>query len=252
MRVHAILCLAALFALSIPTSYATGKDEQGYVIEQNCLSMGNQRIVLTPTAIKIDNRKGTGNVLVSEAPTWKVLIFNTKSKRIMSAEADKFTGGSTPFVVIGLGISFYKLPLQPQKETTEKGLVLRNYVMPRRPVPQLDDRKKAFNQLQGIIGASYSVTNSIHVPKQIQKILVKYYGLPDKDGIPITVNYDDAEGMHFNWLFTQSLKTGSINPSEFAVPKNYQVVKAQIDLMCPPSSSQVRDIFDLTRARDEK
>jgi len=249
--VRPIVCLWAILALSIPAAYAADKEEQGYVIEQNCLSLGQQRISMTQKGIRIDDRK-LGNVIISTAPSWKVSTFNTKSRRIISSPADKYAGTSTAFVVLGLGISFYKLPWQFQSQTTEKGLVLRNFIMPRRPVPKLDDRKKAFNQLQGIIGASYSVTDSIPVPREVQRIIIKYYGLPDKDGIPIKTDYDDAEGMHFSWLVTKSVKPGSIKESQFAIPTNYQTVKSEVDLLCPSTTSQVQDILDLTRTREDK
>ncbi len=251
LRIRSILCLLVTLSLSIPASFAADKEEQGYVLEQNCLSMGPQHISMTQKGIRIDDRK-LGNVLISTAPSWKVSIFNTKSRRVVSTPAEKYFGGATPWVVVGLGISFHNLPLQFQKQTTEKGLVLRTFVMPKKPTPKLDDRRKAFNQLQGIIGASYTVTNSVQLPKEIQKILVKYYGLPDKEGYPITVDYDDAEGMHFNWLVTQSLKPGFIKASAFVGPTNYQVVKAEVDLLCPSTTSQVQDILDLTRTRDDK
>jgi hypothetical protein len=230
-----LLVLASAFAL--PAS-ANAPEETGWLLEQNASSMGKHKIYLAPSAIKIVDQD-TGNTLVSTAPDWTVRIFNDHSKKIFMSKGQDYSSGSNQFILIGLGVHFYNLPLIFKEKSTVKGMPVSIYVTTKLSA----EHKDATNR---IVRATYYVSSEIKAPKQAEKILVSFYGLPDKGGIPIELHYDNVDHEHVVWLTTTLSKASKMKATEFSYPHNYQIAKREIDLLpARPGAMQVEDILEM-------
>jgi len=232
-------------ALALPVNAASG-EEPGWVLEQTCSSMGKHRIYLAPSAIKIVDQD-TGNTLVSTAPDWIVRIFNDRSKKMFVSKRQEYASGSNPFILVGLGVHFYNLPLNFKEKSSLNGMPVSLYVTPKlagehagRPAA------KRVDAANGILRATYYVSSQIRAPKPAEKILVSFYGLPDKDGIPIELHYDNTANEHMQWLTTTSLKPAKLKMNDFSYPKNYQIARREIDLLSRSSTIQLEDIVDMS------
>jgi len=230
--------------LSLPAQAAV-LEEPGWVLEQTCSSMGKHRIYLAPAAIKIVDL-GTGNTLVSTAPDWVVRIYNDHSKRLFVSKQKEYASGSNPFVAVGLGVNFYNPPLNFKEKMALRGMPVSLYVTPKIPGEHIGRPSAGFDTPNGILRASYYVSGEIKAPKAAEKILVSFYGLPDKNAIPIELHYDNDKNEHMQWLTTTSLKTGKLKTSEFSYPKNYQVARREVELLPRPGTIQVEDVIDMS------
>jgi hypothetical protein len=242
-RILITLFLLAL-AVVVPVDASTG-DQHGWLLDQTSSSTGRHRIYLSPDAIKIVDDQ-SGNTLVSTAPDWTVRIYNDRSKRLFVSKGQQYASGSSVYVAVGLGIHFYKLPLNLEGHSLLRGMPVSLYVTPKLAGEKKGEGRQRFDALNGILRASYYVSNEIRVPKSAQKILVNFYGLPDKDGIPIELHYDNVSHEHVKWLTTNSLKRTNLKAVEFTYPRNYQVARREIDLLSPTGAMPVEDIIDMS------
>jgi len=240
-RILAVLVFLAP-AMVLP-AFASTSDEPGWLIEQTSISRGKVRICLAPNAIKIEDLTG-GNTLVSNAPDWTVRIYNDRSKRLFVAKGQQYTSGSNPYIAVGLGISFYKLPLLFQGHASLGGKPVSLYVTPKLAGTMNDPRR--FDAASGILRASYYVSDEIHVSKPASKILVDYYGLPNKNGVPIELHYDNVSRQHVKWLSTNSFKSTILKTAEFNYPRNYRLARREIDLLSSEGAMPLQDIIDMS------
>ena len=158
------------------------------------------------------------------------------------SKAAQYNGASNHFVALGLGITFDKLPFELKGQRSLIDVPANLYVTPQSLGEHVGNATTRFNDLNGITRASYYVTSQIHIPKTALGILLRYYGLPDRGGVPLYLYYENASKEHTTWLMTHSIKQARLKASEFAYPSNYKIARSENELL-PYDGVRVDDII---------
>jgi hypothetical protein len=82
------------------------------------------------------------------------------------------------------------------------------------------------------------VTSSkLNVPQAAARFLYHYYGLPEKPGLPLQVEYTTFSKQTHHYLTTDKIEAKSFQPSNFSAPTNLNKVKNTGEVMLDDDSS---------------
>jgi hypothetical protein len=213
----------ALFC-ALPASPAD-KHLVGWVVTQKSKLCGEMKVYLTKDAVKAFDAK-TSTVLVSKAPDWKVLIFNTSSKTIYTSSFDRFKGYDRIDRQVMIGFKFGGLPLEKKPGTDSVvGQKVNIYGTSAKTEKSYHER-----YLKGeITGGSARrarllVSSNWPVPPQPGVILSQLYGIAPTSGIPLQFECENQEGKKKLNLETRSIKNVAIEARQFDCPSGYRRV----------------------------
>ncbi|MBK9141332.1 MAG: hypothetical protein IPM23_02475 [Candidatus Melainabacteria bacterium] len=229
----AVLALCLLCPARVPAA------DRSLRLSQTSGVLGDQEVSIRADGIRIDD-KTTGLVTVSRAPEWRVRVFDTKSRTGCNVPLEKFTGYLPASEYDATGSRWTALPLEKTGTTTVAGLSATTYLTPQSFTDkQQKDFEREFADSRFIRSAQLCIASDFKAPPQVISVLSRFYGLPDKGGIPLQFKYNDLGGY---------LHVGLITTSRADLP-------AAIDLESPPGLKEVASasaVFNNSQAMKTK
>ncbi|MCA9803425.1 MAG: hypothetical protein KC777_15750 [Cyanobacteria bacterium HKST-UBA02] len=231
--------ILTLLALCLACASAVSAAEQSLRLSQTSGVLGDQEVSIRPDGIRIDD-KTAGLVTVSRAPDWRVSVFDTRSRTACNVPLEKFTGYLPPSEFDTTGSRWASLPLEKTGTTTVAGLPATTYLTPQSFTDkQQKDFEREFADSKFIRSAQLCIANDVKAPPQAISILSRFYGLPEKGGIPLQFKYNDLGGY---------LHVGLITTSRADLP-------VTVDLVTPAGLKELTsasDVFNTSQASKTK
>jgi hypothetical protein len=212
------LCLVAATA-SLPACDAkatAAKPVKALVLQQEHVYLGQVKIMMTPTAVRMDGLGKFHFSLVSKAPTWKVTAFRTDDKLF-------FTQGFDEFCDQGL---FSNFVMTKKERNSPPGI---------KPTMR---KISGFPVQQRAYGAVTAVSMDIkeYGSANVEEFLYAAYKLPTDRQIPIAFKVIltgkdwltrlSEEGQRRVFLSTSKISYVPISMSEFEIPAGLKPAKS--------------------------
>lgn len=218
--------LATAFFACLPVLAGEGeKYLSGWLLTQKSKICGEAAVYLTAAALKVVDPK-TSTTLVSKAPDWKVVVFNTSSKTQYASSFEKFQGYSRLGLQVQVGFTHGGIPLAKQSGTsTVEGTKANIYGT----TPQYEKNNRRLflaGRLSGGAPATARLLTSSGwaLPAQEGAILSRLYGVDDTSDIPLDFHCTDQERADKAGLKTLAIKKTTIAAKEFDCPVGYRFV----------------------------
>jgi len=239
-RTLSILLLMALLNLSV--SLASGFETvPGWILHQKSGIAGETTVQLTATSIKVVD-KGSSTVIVSSAPKWDVLVYNTSSKAKYASPLSKFGGYRQLGFAMFTGLYIAGIPLEKKpgysavnnmKATVygapEKFSKYSRQVFDSTKIVYKREEHKIFNPAinkdkGSIRDVAVLASSGWNLPEEEGTILSRLCGIADIPDIPLQAHSIDQEGDKKEALKTLSIRKASLPISDFVVPAGYHSV----------------------------
>jgi hypothetical protein len=199
-----------LFVLS-PAEAADNKQERAVELKQTHYFLGTHDVFVAKDAVRMENLSGFRYIIVSRAPDWRINVFRNDDKTYFSESLAEYaeTGLVSDFLV-----SRRNHFLDPQKYIQTPILFLGRKAM------SANGNGHAYKYLPAEKGT----------PTQIDLIIHSTYKLSTWGGLPleetgVSNTYDHFFGQKKNhhqvYLQTSAIKTVSVSPDFFDMPKNF-------------------------------
>lgn len=210
-------------------------DKESWVLQQKSQLAGNHTIYVSPKAVLIENT-GNSYAILLRAPDWKVLLYNTRSKKACSVEVKEFLGSLTfGSGMLGEGGYLQALPLRKAgTEESLKGLKAIRYSTGRMATAGNTRRRDVRNSIfdaTDLVTADYWLWPCDPGLQQAGVILQKIYRFPRRPGIPLALQYEAISGQKCNELETLSVRKAEIMESKFLPPKGLVMAKTEHDVV---------------------
>ncbi len=202
------------------------ENPSGYKLVQKDDHLGEVTVYLTDAAIRIEDKR-IGLVLLSKAPDWSVVAFNSKARKQNTSSLSKFEGFSKIGLAVSGGHYFAGVPLtKSAKQGSFEKYTTNIYVSTR----EFDlESAKAFRRHPEDPGAIRSATMEVATLnlKQTEKqaaILCKVYSLTRVKEIPIKYTCTDHDGSKTVAMSTSKIEKATLAAALFQMPKGYKEV----------------------------
>lgn len=237
------------------TAPAAAKDEEAWILQQRSQLAGNHTIYVSSKGVLIENKANFYAILL-QAPDWKVVIYNTKSKKACTKDVKEFSGAlSFGSGMLGEG-NLQALPLRktPTEESI-KGLKTNHYTTGQfastPSVKKPRDLKNSIFEATDLSSADYWVWPTEIGPAKAGLVLQKIYRLPQRTGIPIALKYITTAGQKLNELDTISITKSKVPDTKFVTPKGLIATKTEHDVVFDESRTKkvnrAAEMFDSWR-----
>ncbi len=209
------LALALAFVAS--TANAQGAQNIGWILEQESLSAGKQKVYITASAVKLVSAS-TGTTMLVKKPEWDVFLYNNHRKLAFKTDSKHWYGyasrifstvwstrlnniwptGKVDDRLLGINCSKYTLRADAKGVTKE-------------------------NRNLHLDGAYYWSTDMFKLDKPATMAVQRYYQIPQIVGFPLQVHSISTHKVERSELTTISCAQAKLADSEFELPKDYQV-----------------------------
>lgn len=225
-------------ALACTAKSAAAAEHDAWVLKQNSQLAGRHTICVSNTAVRIENLEHA-YVILLRAPDWKLVMYNTRSKKVCTKNSKDFAGtlafGSG---MMGEGGYLQSLPLRKNPTAgTFKGLSALHYTTGKFQVPEPAKRQRSPIGAVSIFSATdlesadYWIWNNDPAAAQAGSILQKIYRLPLRAGLPLNLVYTDIAGKKTSELDTLSINKSKLPDDKFAPPKGLIAVKSEDEVV---------------------
>ena len=206
-----------------PAGLAKTEDQlvDGFEINQICKTVGDQLVIVTGDAIKVKHAQ-SGLVAIYKAPYKEALFYNSLSKKSISLPLSKYV---SPYAyswnaVFNRNIS--DIPLTKVGPVTFKNMDCMTYRSSDQfTAAQLRLRKSHDLPARSIEYLTYTVTKKFtgSPGSRAQNLLLqKIYGLPEIDGTPLQLTFQNFHAAKKFYLTTAACKPIKVKRSEFDRP----------------------------------
>jgi hypothetical protein len=244
-----LICVALLYCCAPSVAFA--KDETpGWILDQYSETLGPVQIFISQRDLKI-SQKLMGNTLVCSAPDWKVCQYNLHTKRQCFSNPQKYAAFSAGLAAISMGVNFSHLPMERQGDGSIFGIKTSVFTYGK-SAKRLADKERfhRYMAMEGILTAKYQIAQSLKIPKVLEGLHARFFGVPEKDGVPLDLAYSDVEGRHLNYLSTKACRQTIFKDDEFALPKRYKSVASQSELTVREGESgSLNDMLEMTKSK---
>ncbi len=209
------------------------KKTQALKLEQFGEVIGGRTLTVAKDALKILSRKG-GLTIVSCAPDWKVVLYNSKSRLYWEMPRSQFAGDPNARIYANDQKGFREAKWKKAGTQRKLGRTMIIYVM--EPPPP--------GKRQGATSATYYIDSEAVIAKEAYEILGKVYFLPPIMGVPLKFKFRDLDDGAVNALDTGTIETLTVSGDEFSCPSGFKKAKSLDEVMVDPASQATFDALD--------
>jgi len=202
---------------------------KGWLLNQHCYMLGDETLYVTPEAIRVE-WKSQGTVMLCQAPDFKLILFNPTSRRYYETADSNARKLMSQRISMIAGLESSPKDFQPAGKGQIAG------VSATRLEPQSHARHGPFCK-------EFWIADQMRVLPRLADAYCHYISAPAIGKLPLQlVNLDPDD--HVNkFLVCKECRQLSIPASTFVVPKSYQRVASDTQIMV--NDSDVGSIFDL-------
>ncbi len=211
------------------------KSSPGWVLSQHGDIIGDRRLFLTTSAIRIDSLKG-GYSIVSQAPNWAVTIWNRRSSKFIQMPFDSFKGETMSKLY-----SADKRGLSLGKWTKISSSSFCGY-----PTSTFTMQPTQESLLKGnrIAKAQYCLLSDFILPQKALNLLRLIYQLPLLNGIPVSLTFFDLEDNYtVRPVVSSKIEKTTVADDVFTLPAGLTRTKDQMQVFVDPLSNQAYEGF---------
>lgn len=218
----------------------TGNNQNLYQhLYQTSGVLGDQDVFLSNNGLKIIDLT-SGLTTSAQAPSWNVTVFDKTTRTTCTVSLDKFEGYVPKSEFESTGSKWYMLPFEQDGTTTIADINSITFTTPATFTDkQQKDFEREFADSKFIKSAQYCISKDIKAPRQAISILCRFYGLPEKGGVPLQFKYHDLGGYLHVGLITTSRESKSEKTLDLDVPADFTKVSTAREVL---ESSQARKI----------
>jgi hypothetical protein len=252
--------LLAFIGLSCAPGAVAG--DNGIILTQTSKTHGVHTSYLRKDAVKIVS-KNTGVVMVTHAPLWRIIVYNTRARRSFETTLDKFKGEVSSRLFEGHRNNLAYGTWSKGEACKACGVDVVEWEN-NRPPPREHLRPNArfdFGNIDNVRSARYWVLRDFEVSPQVGVLMARIDGVPKSPQVPIKCTYKDVAGTDYVQLLTEQYKTANLPDTLFEPPPDLKPVDNE-DLVYEDAQSQeimkgcldfLDDVDpDLKRAREKK
>lgn len=199
---------------------------QAWALTQKSVAVGTVQVWVSPTYLKLVE-PSTSLTLVSCAPDWQVVVYNSRARSVMRSPLSKFTG----FSRLGLAITrqFYTdgIPVSKMPGTV---VICGQPASVYQSSESFAKRAKEFSDSHyktdtgAIVSARLLTARAWKLPKEEGIILSRFFAIPDMPELPLYYECVDRGGRKTEVLSTSSCKKVTLSLAQFAIPKDFRPV----------------------------
>ena len=202
--------------------------------------IGDQDIYITETGVRIEN-KTSGLVSIARAPSWKVTTFHEGSKSICSLPLQSFQGYIPEKAFLETGAIWDTIPFEKSDHKEIAGTAATVYTTSSAfTEKQLTDWQREFADSKFIKGARYCVAEKLEVNQKARSVILRFYRLADKGGLPLEFKYNDLGGNFHTGLITSSQSSKKAESISFEIPKDYRAVPNNAELFKIATTNKIK------------
>ncbi len=233
----ALASALATAAFAGTTKATAAADQDMWILNQHSQLAGDQIVYVSTNAVRIENYAHS-YVILLRAPDWKVLIYNSRSKKACTKEVKDFVG-TLGFGSGMMGEGYLQaLPLKKQpEETTFKGLKALRYYTGKLAGPAPGKANRSADVTNSIFGSTYlesadywlwpSGTASTKAGLVLQRI----YRIPRRAGTPLSLKYTSVAGQKYTEIDTLSVSKSKVRTDKFTAPKGLIAAKSEEEVV---------------------
>lgn len=219
---------ATTASTSTPAS-VDGKDN--FRVLQHSKASGEEEIWVSPYGIKIINLRNR-YVSLFPSPYTTVHTYNTKTKKLYSCPLKSYKSPYASSIALLKAVTFSEIKTSKYKEATYKGC---SAIYSKIPKDVMLQRMKERSQDDLVSRAPWlfeMVTSSkLLIAAPAARFVCLYYGLPQKTGLVLEINYETFGRKKHQYLTTDKFEVKNFKSSDFLPPTNYAKVKNDGDVL---------------------
>lgn len=238
-----VLCMLLLLSISLTcyqSSIGLDTGDEALYLYQTSGIIGDQDIYITGTAVRIEN-KTSGLISIARAPSWKVTTFHNGSKSICALPLQSFHGYIPEKAFLETGAMWNTIPFEKSDSKEIAGTASTVFTTTGAYTEkQLKDWQREFADSKFIKSARYCVAEKLAANQKARSVLLRFYSLPDKGGLPLEFKYHDLGGNFHTGLITSSQRSVKADSVSFEIPKDYKAVPNNAELFKVATTSKVK------------
>ena len=242
MSASAAAVLLCASAHSSPTDTKTSgpvalDGKNSFYLLQHSEPSGEDEILISPLGIKITNLRNKYVSLLPK-PFTEVYSYSIKTKKIFHGPLKDHKSPYGNSLALLKSITFDDIKTTKFKEATYKGCSA-DYSKISKEVMAQRQKDKSNGDLIGNSPRLFEMVSSskLNVPQVAGRFLYHYYGLPEKPGLPLQVEYTTFSQKTHHYLTTDKIEAKLLKPIDFAAPTNLTKVKNTGDLLIDADSA---------------
>ncbi len=204
---------------------------------QHSQPSGEDEILVSPLGIKVTNLRNNYVSLLPK-PFTEVYSYNARTKKIFHGPLNDHKSPYAHSMALLKSVTFDDIKTTKFKDDTYKGCSAAYSNIPKEVMVQRQ-KDKSNGDLVGRAPRLFEMVTSskLNVPQEAAHFLYHYYGLPEKPGLPLQVEYTTFKGQTHHYLTTDKIEAKSFKPSDFAAPSNLTKVKNTGEVMLDDDSA---------------
>jgi hypothetical protein len=203
---------------------------------QHSQPSGEDEILVNPLGIKITNLRHHQVTLLPK-PFTEVYCYKVKTKKIFHGPIKDYKSPFASSMALLKSVTFDDVKTTKFKDDTYKGCSAA-YSNISKEVMAQRQKEKSNGDLVGRAPRLFEMVTSskLSVPTAASRFLHSYYGLPEKPGLPLQMQYTTFAGQTHHYLTTDKIEAKLFKPSDMAAPSGFSKVKHPSDLLIDEDS----------------
>jgi hypothetical protein len=204
---------------------------------QHSRPSGEDEVLVSPLGIKVTNLRNNYVSLLPK-PFTEVYSYNVRTKKIFHGPLKDHKSPYANSMALLKSVTFDDIKTTKYKDDTYKGCSAAYSNIPKDVMAQRQ-KEKSNGDLVGRAPRLFEMVTSskLKVPQEAAHFLYHYYGLPEKPGLPLKVEYTTFSRQIHQYLTTDKIEGKSFKPSDFSAPTNLNKVKNTGEVMLDDDSS---------------
>lgn len=236
---------AILLIVSFILTASVKANEECYILTQKSQSLGDLYLYLCQDAIKVFIPKRNYG-MISRAPNWQIVLFNTSTKKYFITNMEKFKGNFAGKLVAFKGDADTSKNWIARKSSVICGLAAREYCLENiNTKSNITNYRGVRRNVANLKDINYWVCEKINISDKISQMLTKFYGLPDIKFLPLKLDYVSTNNETTNVLTTYRINKYLAPLNYFNIPNGFLAVASESEVLLDNESQQM--INDLAK-----
>lgn len=199
--------------------------KNSFRLMQHSEPSGEDEVLISPLGIKIVNLRNKYVSLLPK-PFTEVYSYSFKTKKIFHGPLKDHKSPYGNSMALLKSVTFDDIKTTKFKEASYKGCSAIYSKIPKDVMAQRQKEKSDGDLVSNAPRLFEMVSSSkLNVPQAAGRFLYHYYGLPEKPGLPLQIEYTSFAKKTHHYLTTDKIETKSFQPTDFAPPSNLTKVK---------------------------
>jgi len=224
----------------------------GYVLKQDCKTTGPQTITVTARGVRCEALR-SHLILLCTPPDWRVLVYNPQTKLSFVTPFKRFTGYLQRQMVLFSNTSYFDKPVVLKSRQPLLGFQGILYTEP----PGYTAKRLAGYQRRMVTGGEpavirYKTLALPGLPVEEDSILGRYYGVPEKSGLPVSYDFVSVSEEKRNFLKTAMVTKQKVDEALFKPPPGLTVSKNVEDVFVDGRAEGSDELIEMFDRKPEK